>query len=58
MAKPKRHALLKTIPQYAEGHCDNFIASYGLERAEIVAKLTLHKIRAINTNLIKKYGGK
>jgi len=57
MAKPKKHELLKTLPQYAEGHCNTFIACYGIDRAEIVAKLTLHKIRAINTDLLKKYGG-
>ena len=58
MAKPKRHELQKTLPKYAESHCDNFIASYGIDRAEVIAKLTLFKIRAIQTDLDKKYGGK
>lgn len=53
----KKHELQKTLSQYAENHCNTFIASYGIDRAEVVAKLTLYKIRAIKTDLDKKYGG-
>jgi hypothetical protein len=53
---PKKHRLDKPLWKYAENHANMFIAGYGLERAEIVAKLTLHKIRARTTDLLKKYG--
>ncbi len=53
---PKQHRLEKPVYKYAESHCNTFIATYGIVRAEIVAKLTLEKIRAIKTNLDEKYG--
>ena len=56
MAGPKRHRLLKTIPQYAESNANVFIAAYGIDRAEIIAKLTLEKIRASKRSLIRRYG--
>ncbi len=52
----KRHRLLKTIPQYAESNATNFIACYGIDRAEIIAKLTLEKIRASKKSLERRYG--
>lgn len=56
MAGPKRHELQKTLPQYAESNANNFIAAYGIDRAEIIAKLTLEKIRASKRSLIRRYG--
>lgn len=53
----KEHKLLKSLPQYAEGWCSHFICTYGIDRAEIVAKLTLEKIRALKKALERKYGG-
>lgn len=52
----KRHKLLKTLPQYAESNANSFIAAYGVERAEIIAKLTLEKIRASKKSLERRYG--
>lgn len=58
MAKrPKKFELSKPLPKYAENHCTQFIAGYGIERAEIIAKLTLEKIRAQRASLERKYGG-
>ncbi len=54
----KKHKLLKSLPEYAEGWCSHFICTYGIDRAEIVAKLTLEKIRALKKALERKYGGK
>jgi hypothetical protein len=56
--KKKVHELLKTIPEYAKSNAETFIATYGIDRAEIIAKLTLEKIRASSKRLEEKYGGK
>lgn len=57
MAGPKHHRLEKPLWKYAENHCNTFIAGYGIERAEVIAKLTLEKIRAQRKSLKRKYGG-
>jgi len=56
MAGPKQHRLLYPLWKYAENHCNAFIAGYGIDRAEIIAKLTLEKIRAQKKSLERKYG--
>jgi len=56
MAGKTRHKLMLTIPQYAQSNADIFIAAYGIDRAEIIAKLTLEKIRASKRSLIRRYG--
>ena len=55
--KFKGHKLMKSLPEYASLHASRFIAGYGMERAEIVAKLTLQKIRAKRAYMDKTYGG-
>ena len=55
--KFKGHKLMKSLPEYACLHASRFIAGYGIERAEIVAKLTLQKIRAKQAYMDKTYGG-
>jgi len=56
MAESKRHKLMLTIPQYAQSNADIFIAAYGIDRALIVAKLTLEKIRASKKSIERRYG--
>lgn len=53
----KQHKLEKPVWKYAESYCNTFIASFGIVRAEIIAKLTLEKIRANKKSLERKYGG-
>lgn len=53
----KKHRLDKSLPKYAENHATMFIAGYGIDRAEIIAKLTLEKIRAQKKSLERRYGG-
>jgi len=52
----KRHKLMHSLPKYAQNHHDSFIAAYGMDRALVVAKLTLEKIRASKRSLERRYG--
>lgn len=51
-----KRKLNKPIPEFAQNFADAFICSYGIDRAEIIAKLVLEKIRASKKSLERKYG--
>ena len=46
----------KPIAEDAQNWAERFIAGYGIIEAEMVAKLTLEKIRASRKSLQRKYG--
>ena len=54
--RKKNPKLEKPIAELAHDQSVKLIASYGIVEAEIVAKLTLEKIRASRKSLQRKYG--
>ncbi len=56
--RKKKTKLEKPIAEVAQNWAERFIAGYGIIEAEMVAKLTLEKIRASRKSLQRKYGDK
>jgi len=56
MAKRKNSAYYKPLPKAAESIEIHLIGTYGIDKAEIIAKLALEKIRASRKRLVAKYG--
>lgn len=52
----RNNKLDKPIPELAKIYADNLICRYGINHAEIIAKLALEKVRASRKSLQRKYG--
>jgi len=53
--RKQNNKLDKPIPDIAHRFSVIFISSYGIERAEVIAKLVLEKVRASKRSLERKY---
>jgi hypothetical protein len=58
MPRKKKDEKPVNIPKVAQTQADNLIAYFGIERAEVIAKLIYQKCRASAKRLEEKYGGK